>query len=209
MLADGSPYARGMAKRTLDIVAAGGMIVLLSPVLIVVAIVVRASMGAPVLFSQARPGLRGHSFLLEKFRTMRDARDASGRELPDAERITRFGRWLRSTSIDELPQLFSVLKGEMSLVGPRPLLVEYLPLYTPEESRRHHVRPGITGWAQVNGRNAVTWGDKLAMDTWYVDNASFALDLRILWRTLGRVFARHGVSAPGHATAHKFKGTAP
>jgi lipopolysaccharide/colanic/teichoic acid biosynthesis glycosyltransferase len=163
-------------------------------------------LGTPVLFVQQRPGLRGRPFKLLKFRTMMDGRDAQGRLLPDAERLTPFGRFLRSSSLDELPELFNVLKGDMSLVGPRPLLMEYLPRYTPEQARRHDVRPGITGWAQVNGRNALSWEEKFKLDVWYVDHQSFALDLKILWMTLFRVFQRKSISAEGHATMPKFMG---
>ncbi len=167
---------------------------------------VRCSMGPPALFRQMRPGLNGRPFEMVKFRTMKDAIGADGSPLPDAERLTQFGRWLRATSLDELPELWNVLKGEMSLVGPRPLLMEYLPLYSPEQSRRHEVRPGITGWAQVNGRNAVSWERKFELDVWYVDRHSLWLDLRILLITIGRVLNRDGISATGSATASKFEG---
>jgi sugar transferase EpsL len=164
-------------------------------------------MGSPVLFSQWRPGLHGKPFVLKKFRTMRVRRHAAVDSDPDEVRLTRFGKFLRSTSIDELPELWSVLKGDMSLVGPRPLLMDYLPLYTPEQRRRHGVRPGITGWAQVNGRNALSWEEKFALDVWYVENQSFRLDLRILWMTLLSVIRAEGVSRPGHATTEKFRGS--
>ncbi len=185
---------------------AGLGLALLSPVLLGVAAVVRLSLGSPVLFRQVRPGLRGEPFEMLKFRTMRDAHDAHGRLLPDAERLTAVGRFLRATSLDELPELLNVVRGEMSLVGPRPLLMEYLPLYTPEQARRHEVRPGITGWAQVNGRNALSWDEKFRLDVWYVDNQSLWLDLRILLRTVKKVFVREGISQEGHATMEKFRG---
>ncbi|HEX3157079.1 MAG TPA: sugar transferase [Gemmatimonadaceae bacterium] len=195
-----------MAKRFADVAIAGVALVILSPVLAMVALVVRWRLGTPVLFRQARPGLHGQPFTMYKFRTMRDAVDAHGRALPDAERLTRLGGLLRSTSLDELPGLFNVLRGDMSLVGPRPLLVEYLPLYTPEQARRHEVRPGITGWAQVNGRNALSWDEKFALDVWYVDNRSFMLDLRILLLTVKKVFVREGISQAGQATMERFMG---
>jgi lipopolysaccharide/colanic/teichoic acid biosynthesis glycosyltransferase len=164
-------------------------------------------LGTPILFRQVRPGRNGRLFKLAKFRTMTDERDASGGLLPDASRLTPFGRWLRATSLDELPSLWNVLKGDMSLVGPRPLLVEYLPLYSSEQARRHEVRPGITGWAQVNGRNALTWEQKFELDVWYVDHRSFWLDLRILLMTVRKVFVREGISAKGEATMPRFTGT--
>jgi lipopolysaccharide/colanic/teichoic acid biosynthesis glycosyltransferase len=168
---------------------------------------IRRKLGRPVLFTQVRPGLHGKPFKMVKFRTMTDARDANGVLLPDAQRLTPFGSFLRASSLDELPELWNVLKGEMSLVGPRPLLMEYLPLYTPEQARRHAVRPGITGWAQVNGRNAISWDDKFALDVWYVDHRSLWLDVRILWRTVRKVLVRDGISAEGHATVENFKGS--
>ncbi len=167
---------------------------------------VRRKLGSPVLFTQVRPGLHGKPFRMVKFRTMTDARDASGALLPDAQRLTPFGRFLRSSSLDELPELWNVLRGEMSLVGPRPLLMEYLPLYSPEQARRHEVRPGITGWAQINGRNAISWADKFALDVWYVDHRSLFLDIRILWLTVRKVLVRDGISAAGEATMPKFEG---
>lgn len=194
-------------KRALDVAGSGAALVLLAPVLLGVAAAVRVSMGAPVLFRQLRPGLDGRPFRMYKFRTMRDAVDRSGRPLPDAERLTRVGRFLRATSLDELPELLNVLRGEMSLVGPRPLLMEYLPLYSPEQARRHSVRPGITGWAQVNGRNALSWEKRFELDVWYVDHQSLRLDLRILLLTLRKVAMREGVSHPGHATMERFRGT--
>lgn len=191
-----SPYAR-LGKPLLDRTAAGLSLVLLSPVLAALALLVRTRLGTPVLFRQTRPGLHGAPFEMIKFRTMTDARDAAGNLLPDAERLTPFGRFLRSTSLDELPGLWNVLKGDMSLVGPRPLLDKYLPYYTARERCRHDTRPGITGWAQVNGRNEVGWDERLAMDVWYVENHSLALDIRILWLTLVRVVRREGaVSDP-------------
>jgi lipopolysaccharide/colanic/teichoic acid biosynthesis glycosyltransferase len=192
-------------KRAFDAVVAFAALVLLSPVIAVVALLVRVALGRPVLFRQRRPGLGGRPFTLYKFRTMRPAADpASTRE---EDRITRVGALLRSTSLDELPELWNVLRGDMSLVGPRPLLLEYLPLYTPEQARRHEVRPGITGWAQVNGRNAISWEEKFRLDVWYVDHRSFGLDLRILLRTIRKVFSREGVTEPGQATVTFFKGT--
>lgn len=191
----------------MDILVAGVLLVLLSPMLLVIALLIRWQMGAPVFFRQVRPGLQGAPFEMIKFRTMRDAVDGQGNPLPDAERLTRLGRFLRATSLDELPELWNVLKGDMSLVGPRPLLMEYLPLYTPEQARRHEVRPGITGWAQVNGRNAISWEEKFALDVWYVDNHSLWLDLKILWLTLLKVLRREGISAAGEATMPKFTGS--
>jgi lipopolysaccharide/colanic/teichoic acid biosynthesis glycosyltransferase len=182
-------------------------LVLLSPILLIVFCLIRFRMGYPVLFRQVRPGLHGTPFEMIKFRTMLDATDQQGNLLPDSERLTRLGRFLRSTSIDELPELWNVLKGDMSLVGPRPLLMEYLALYSPEQSRRHEVRPGVTGWAQVNGRNAISWDEKFALDLWYVDNRSLWLDLRIIWMTLQKVFRREGISAAGDATMPKFSGS--
>lgn len=193
-------------KRLLDILGAGLGLIMLSPVLAVVAFLIWRQMGAPVLFRQTRPGLYGKPFEMVKFRTMRDAVDAQGHPLPDSERLTRLGRFLRASSLDELPELWNVLKGEMSLVGPRPLLMEYLPLYSPEQARRHEVRPGVTGWAQVNGRNAISWDQKFALDVWYVDNQSLWLDLKIIGLTLRKVFKREGISAAGEATMPKFTG---
>ncbi len=193
-------------KRLFDIVIAASAMLFLSPVIAIVALLVRLKLGTPVLFCQERPGLHGRLFNMFKFRSMNNFADANGKLRPDAERLTRFGRLLRSTSLDELPGLWNVLKGEMSLVGPRPLLVEYLPLYSAEQARRHDVRPGITGWAQVNGRNAVTWDEKFALDLWYVDNRNFLLDLRIIVMTIAKVLRREGVSAHGEATTSKFTG---
>jgi len=193
-------------KRVVDIVGASVGIILLAPVMLAVALLVLLTMGRPVLFRQQRPGLRGKPFTLYKFRTMRDARSASGELLPDELRLTTFGKWLRSTSLDELPELFNVLKGEMSLVGPRPLLMEYLPRYSPEQARRHEVKPGITGWAQVNGRNALTWEEKFRMDVWYVDHWNLWLDMKILLLTIWKVLKREGISAEGSATMPVFTG---
>jgi sugar transferase EpsL len=194
-------------KRLLDVVVAVTLLILLSPVLCVTAALVAAATGRPVLFRQQRPGLGGKVFTIVKFRTMRDATDASGNPLPDAQRITRLGRFLRRTSLDELPELVNILRGDMSLVGPRPLLLEYLPRYTDEQMRRHEVRPGITGWSQVNGRNALTWDEKFALDVWYVDHRSMRLDLQILLKTIGNVVKGEGISHPGVATMEPFRGT--
>ena len=196
-----------MLKRLFDFVSAAVALVCLSPVLLVIAWQIRRKLGSPVLFRQIRPGIHGQPFEMIKFRTMRDAMDESGRPLPDAERMTPFGNFLRSSSLDELPELWNVLKSEMSLVGPRPLLMEYLPLYSPEQARRHEVRPGITGWAQVNGRNALSWEDKFRLDVWYVDNQSVLLDIKILFLTVKKVFVREGISAKGEATMPRFLGT--
>jgi lipopolysaccharide/colanic/teichoic acid biosynthesis glycosyltransferase len=195
-----------MIKRAFDIVVAAIALVVLSPVIAILAWQVQRKLGRPVLFRQTRPGHRGKPFQMIKFRTMRDAVDASGRLLPDAERLTPFGARLRALSLDELPELWNVLRGDMSLVGPRPLLMEYLPLFTSEQARRHDLRPGITGWAQVNGRNAISWEDKFRLDTWYVENHSFWLDLKILFLTVRKVVARDGINATGDATMSKFEG---
>ncbi len=194
-------------KRLLDIIGAGLGLLLCAPGLLIIAWRVRRQMGSPVLFRQTRPGLRGRPFQMIKFRTMRDATDAQGRTLPDAERLTPLGRFLRGSSLDELPGLWNVLTGEMSLVGPRPLLMEYLPLYSPQQARRHEVRPGVTGWAQINGRNALSWDEKFALDVWYVDNRSLWLDIRIIGLTIAKVLRRDGISAAGEATMPKFEGT--
>ncbi len=195
-----------MLKRAFDLLLVLIALPLVLPVLLLTAIAVRLFIGSPVLFRQPRPGRNGKVFTLRKFRSMTDARDADGAPLPDAERLTRFGRFLRASSLDELPSLLNVLRGEMSLVGPRPLLVDYLPLYSPGQARRHDVRPGLTGWAQVNGRNDLSWDDRLALDVWYVDHRSLWLDIRILFMTVGRVLGRRGVSAPGSATMTRFDG---
>jgi len=194
-------------KRLLDILLSLFAIIILSPVILIVSILVALKLGRPVFFTQQRPGLHGKVFTIYKFRTMKDAIDNSGNPLPDSERLTSFGKILRSTSLDELPALWNVLKGDMSLIGPRPLLVEYLPLYSKEQSRRHEVRPGITGWAQVNGRNAISWEEKFKLDAWYVDNQSFWLDIKILLLTVKKVFVREGISQDGHATAPYFTGS--
>lgn len=187
-------------KRLLDLFIAIPLLILLLPVMLTTALLVRIKLGSPVLFKQQRPGLHGKPFTLLKFRTMTNERDANGELLPDAVRLTSFGKALRRYSLDELPQLFNVIKGDMSLVGPRPLLMEYLNYYTPEQARRHEVKPGITGWAQVNGRNAISWEEKFALDVWYVDNWSFILDLKILWLTLLKVIKSEGINQPGQAT---------
>ena len=194
-------------KRLFDFLAALCAILTLLPVIVVVAVLIRFKLGSPILFTQDRPGLNGEIFKMMKFRTMLDGKDKHGNLLPDNERMTKFGAFLRSTSLDELPGLFNVLKGDMSLVGPRPLLVQYLPLYSAEQARRHNVRPGITGWAQVNGRNAISWEQKFKFDIWYVDNQSFLLDFKILLLTVKKVFVREGISADGHVTIEPFKGS--
>ncbi|MBS3956252.1 MAG: sugar transferase [Clostridiales bacterium] len=194
-------------KRLLDTVLVAIGLLLLSPLLLALMFLVRLRLGSPVLFVQERPGKNGRLFRMYKFRTMTSERGPDGVLLPDAERLTRLGRFLRSTSLDELPELWNVLRGDMSLVGPRPLLPEYLDRYTPEQARRHEVRPGITGWAQVNGRNALSWDERLALDVWYVDNRSFMLDMKILWMTAGQVLSLRGVNAEGHATMPEFRGS--
>ncbi|MDM7858485.1 sugar transferase [Thiopseudomonas acetoxidans] len=193
-------------KRLFDILVSAAALLLLLPVILVIAWKISRKLGSPVLFRQMRPGLHGKPFEMIKFRTMRDAVDSNGNPLPDVERMTPFGNFLRSTSLDELPELWNVLKGEMSLVGPRPLLMEYLPLYDEEQARRHEVRPGVTGWAQINGRNAISWEDKFKLDVWYVDNRSLWLDIKILWLTVKKVLKRDGISAEGEATMSKFTG---
>lgn len=194
-------------KRVFDIATSGALLAASAPLMLGIAVLVRTRLGAPVLFRQQRPGLGGEPFELIKFRTMKDARDSEGTLLPDAARLTRFGSFLRSTSLDELPQLWNVLKGEMSLVGPRPLLMDYLPLYSAEQHRRHDVRPGITGYAQISGRNAITWEEKFALDVWYVDHHSIWLDLKILSQTVWKVLRRDGISAAGEATMPPFCGS--
>jgi len=196
-----------MIKRLFDLFASFFGLLVLSPVIAIVAFKIRKNLGSPVLFRQVRPGKGGKPFQMVKFRTMRDAVDAYGNPLPDSERLTPFGNWLRSTSLDELPELWNVLKGDMSLVGPRPLLMEYLPLYSGEQYRRHGVRPGVTGWAQVNGRNAISWEEKFKLDVWYVDNQSLWLDIKIIWLTVKKVLIRDGISAEGEATMSKFTGS--
>ncbi len=194
-------------KRILDLIITIPALVLVSAVLTPLAVLVRAKLGSPILFRQQRPGLHGKPFIVYKFRTMTDAQDGDGYLLADAERLTAFGRFLRSTSLDELPELFNVLKGDMSLVGPRPLLMQYLDRYTPEQARRHEVQPGLTGWAQVNGRNALTWEQKFALDVWYVDHISLCLDLKIIALTVWKIVKREGISQPGQATMEEFVGT--
>ncbi|HEY9175916.1 MAG TPA: sugar transferase [Verrucomicrobiae bacterium] len=194
-------------KRAFDLLLVLGALFLLWPLLVVLALAVRLLIGNPVFFRQQRPGLWGRPFWLLKFRTMTNATDAAGNLLPDAQRLTGFGRFLRAFSLDELPELINVLKGDMSLVGPRPLLMEYLPRYTPEQARRHEVRPGITGWAQVNGRNAISWEEKFKLDVWYVDHHNLWLDFKILALTVIQVFQRKGINAAGHATMPAFEGS--
>lgn len=194
-----------MVKRLLDIILASAALILLGPVMFFTAALVRWNLGAPVLFRQVRPGLHARPFVLFKFRTMLDATAPDGTPLPDAQRLGRFGRALRAASIDELPELWNVIRGDMSLVGPRQLLMEYLPLYSERQARRHEVRPGVTGWAQVNGRNAISWAQKFELDVWYVENQSMVLDLRILLLTLLQVFRAAGISQDGHVTADKFR----
>ena len=194
-------------KRCMDMVGSGLGLVIFSPILMVLAILIRIRMGRPVMFKQMRPGLHGKPFYMYKFRTMTNKKDEQGNLFSDEQRLTRLGRFLRSTSLDELPELFNVLKGDMSLVGPRPLLMQYLDRYTPEQARRHEVKPGITGWAQVNGRNAITWEERFALDVWYVDNWSLWLDMKILFITLVKVFKREGISAAGEATMTEFMGS--
>lgn len=194
-------------KRLFDITVASAAMAVLSPVYIITAYKVKKNLGSPVLFKQTRPGLDGKPFEMLKFRSMKDAVDADGNVLPDSERLTDFGKRLRDSSLDELPELWNVIKGDMSLVGPRPLLMEYLPLYSKEQARRHQVRPGITGYAQVNGRNAIGWDEKFALDTWYVDNQSLWLDIKILVKTVKKVVIKDGISAEGEATMSKFTGS--
>jgi len=191
-------------KRFTDIVAGAVALAVLSPLMIILAFMIRCKLGTPVLFRQQRPGLGGRPFWLLKFRTMTEARDAAGNLLPDAQRLTAFGRFLRATSLDELPELLNVLKGDMSLVGPRPLLMQYLDRYTPEQARRHEVRPGITGWAQVNGRNAISWEEKFKLDVWYVDNWSIWLDIKIIVITIWKILKREGINQEGQATMEEF-----
>jgi len=196
-------------KRLFDLIVTLTVISLFWPVILLVALLVHTKLGSPVLFRQTRPGLHGKPFEIIKFRTMRDAIGPDGQPLPDCDRLTPFGRFLRSTSLDELPELWNVLKGEMSLVGPRPLLMQYLDRYTSRQARRHEMRPGITGWAQVNGRNAISWDDKFELDVWYIEHQSVILDLKILWLTVGSVFKREDVCQPGHATMEEFMGSKP
>ena len=197
-----------MLKRVLDVVIASTALLLLSPLYLFVAYKVRKNLGSPVLFRQVRPGLHGKPFEMIKFRSMKDAVDENGNPLPDSERLTPFGQMLRATSLDEMPELWNVIKGEMSIVGPRPLLMEYLPLYNAEQAKRHNVRPGITGYAQVNGRNAISWEKKFELDTWYVENQSLWLDFKIMLKTIRKVLAKDDISAEGEATMSKFTGSA-
>ncbi|PTQ02307.1 sugar transferase [Vibrio sp. ZF 223] len=194
-------------KRIFDFIVSLTALIVFLPIIAFVAWKIRKNLGSPVLFRQTRPGLNGKLFEMVKFRSMKDAVDANGSQLPDDERMTPFGDKLRSSSLDELPGLWNVLKGDMSLVGPRPLLVQYLPLYSKEQARRHDVRPGITGWAQVNGRNAISWEEKFKLDVWYADNLSFPLDVKILFLTIKKVFIKEGITAEGHVTTEAFKGT--
>lgn len=193
-------------KRAFDLVVSLFVLIVTSPVIVMTALVVRLLLGSPVLYSQVRPGYRGRLFRIYKFRTMTDETNEQGKVLPDEQRLSRVGRSLRASSLDELPALWNVVKGDMSLVGPRPLLVEYLPLYSEEQNRRHDIRPGITGWAQVNGRNRLSWQKKFELDVWYVDNQSFLLDIKILFMTLARVFQQRDITQENHATMEKFKG---
>ncbi|WP_129677272.1 sugar transferase [Candidatus Chloroploca sp. Khr17] len=201
-----SSFYRYTGKRIFDLLVAIPVLLVFSPLLAVLALLVRVKLGTPVFFRQQRPGLHGTPFTMVKFRTMTDACDAEGNLLPDAERLTPFGKFLRSSSLDELPELWNVLKGEMSLVGPRPLLMKYLPLYSAEQARRHEVQPGVTGWAQVNGRNALSWEAKFALDVWYVDHLSFWLDLKIIAMTFSKILKREGISQAGQATMEEFRG---
>lgn len=191
----------------MDIIASFAALLLLFPVLVCTAIIVRFKLGSPVLFKQQRPGLNGKPFYMYKFRTMTDQRDEQGRLLPDEQRLPKFGQLLRSTSLDELPELLCVLKGDMSLVGPRPLMMKYLPRYTSQQARRHEMKPGITGWAQINGRNAISWEDRFELDVWYVDNWNIWIDIKILFKTVMSVFQREGITQEGHVTMTEFMGT--
>lgn len=192
--------------RSYDIILSLFGIALLAPLFLLISLLIRIDLGRPVLYKQSRPGRHGRPFVMYKFRTMKDEYDATGALLPDEARLTKFGRYLRSSSLDELPELWNVLKGDMSLVGPRPLLMEYLPLYSPDQARRHEVRPGITGWAQVNGRNSISWDDKFKLDVWYVDNRSLSLDVKILLLTIKKVLLREGINSEGGVTVSKFTG---
>ena len=196
-----------MLKRIIDITIASTALILLSPVYLIVAHKVKKNLGSPVLFRQVRPGLHGKPFEMIKFRTMKDALDAEGNPLPDSERLTPFGKMLRATSLDEMPELWNVIKGDMSIVGPRPLLMEYLPLYNKEQAKRHNVRPGMTGYAQVNGRNAISWEEKFKLDTWYVENKSTVLDFKIMLKTVQKVISKDDISEAGEATMTKFTGS--
>lgn len=196
-----------MLRRLIELTATFLGLLVIFPLLMILVLLVRINLGPSVLFRQIRPGLHGKPFKMFKFRTMTNERDVGGNLLPDDQRLTPFGKFLRSSSLDELPELINVLRGEMSLIGPRPLLMEYLPRYSPEQARRHDVKPGITGWAQVNGRNAISWDEKLSLDVWYVDNQSFWLDLKIIWMTIKNVVKREGIAQNGHVTMEKFKGS--
>lgn len=200
------PPGENLSKRIFDLVAAGIGLLIASPFMLIIALLVRIFLGTPILFRQQRPGYKGKLFFIYKFRTMTDRRNRDGDLLPDAERLTSLGRFLRAFSLDELPELFNILRGEMSLVGPRPLLMEYLPLYSPEQARRHDVIPGLTGWAQINGRNAITWEQKFELDVWYVDHWSFWLDLKIIFLTVVKALKRENISQPGQATTEYFRG---
>lgn len=200
------PPGENLSKRIFDLVAAGIGLLIASPFMLIIALLVRIFLGTPILFRQQRPGYKGKLFFIYKFRTMTDRRNRDGDLLPDAERLTSLGRFLRAFSLDELPELFNILRGEMSLVGPRPLLMEYLPLYSPEQARRHDVMPGLTGWAQINGRNAITWEQKFELDVWYVDHWSFWLDLKIIFLTVVKALRRENISQPGQATTEYFRG---
>jgi sugar transferase EpsL len=195
-----------VVKRIIDVLFSIILLIILSPAILIIILLVGLMLGSPVLFRQTRPGYKGKPFVIYKFRTMNAEKDAEGKLLPDAKRLTRFGQFLRNTSLDELPELFNVLKGEMSLVGPRPLLMEYLPLYTPEQARRHEVKPGITGWAQINGRNTLDWDKRFQMDLWYIDHWSLGLDCQILFLTIFKVLRREGINAEGQVTMAKFIG---
>ncbi|MCI0416749.1 sugar transferase [bacterium] len=196
-----------MMKRCMDFFTAAIMLILLFPILLLISIVILIKLGKPVLYRQMRPGFREKPFPIYKFRTMKEIRDKDGNLLPDHDRLTEFGKWLRSTSLDELPELWNLLRGEMSLVGPRPLLMQYLPRYNSEQRRRHLVKPGITGWAQIHGRNALSWDDKFRLDVWYVDHQSFLIDCKILLITIWKTFKREGIAADGHATMPEFLGS--
>ncbi len=200
------PPAIPLSKRVFDLVATLVGLVIISPILFIITLLLWFYHGRPIIYRQQRPGFKGNPFFIYKFRSMTDARDLTGNLLPDSERLTGFGRFLRSTSLDELPELLNVLQGEMSLVGPRPLLMRYLDRYSNEQIRRHNVVPGITGWAQINGRNALTWQDKFRLDVWYVDHWTFWLDIKILFMTIGKVFSREGINQTGHATSEEFMG---
>lgn len=206
MVESAQPVKIPFSKRFFDVAFTLPGLLLISPFLLVLSILVGYYHGRPILFKQKRPGFLGKPFIIYKYRTMTDTRDKDGQLLPDDHRLTKFGRFLRSTSLDELPELFNILRGEMSLVGPRPLLMQYLERYSPEQARRHHVLPGMTGWAQINGRNAITWEDKFKLDVWYVDNWSISLDIKILLITLYKAVKREGISQPGHVTAEEFMG---